>query len=933
MQQPVLRHLRVSLALILFAALVSAPASAQRSRAPAQPAQPAAQAPAQAQLVTTVEGISEYTLANGLRILLFPDASRPSTTVNITYYVGSRHEAYGESGMAHLLEHLVFKGTPTHPDIPGELTRHGGRANGTTWFDRTNYFITFPATPENLEWAVRLEADRMVNSFVRQEDLASEMTVVRNEFESGENNPFRVLMQRTMATAYEWHGYGRSTIGARADIENVPIERLKGFYRKYYQPDNAIIAISGRFDPQQTLRWVERYFGAIPRPDRTGTMQIWPTYTREPAQDGERSVTVRRVGDVQYLMASYHVPSGAHEDFAAADLIAHVLSNAPAGRLYKALVEPGKASSVGAFAFQLNEPGPLLIFAEVRTEQSLDEARAIVARVVDSLSVHPPTEEEVTRARAARIRDIQLSINNSERVGIDLTEWAATGDWRLMFIHRDRVRAVSVEDVARVARTYLVPSNRTVGLFRPEAQPQRAEIPAVPDIKALTENYRGTETIATGEAFESTNENIDARTRRTVLENGFKVALLPKQTRGNTVLVQFQQRMGSESELMHRSQQGSLAAGMLMRGTTKRGRQALTDTLARLQTQMNVGGSATLVSSSIETTRGHLMAVLQLLQEVLREPAFDAQEFETLKRQRLAGIESQRSEPGPLASIALQRHMNPYPAGHPMYVETIDETIAALTATTLDEVRAFHRNFYGFGAGGNITVLGDFDPAEVETFARGAFSGPAPARRYVRIDPVLTTPAPTSIRIDTPDKANAFFAASFNFKMRDDHPDYAPLMLGGYMFGGGFLNSRLASRLRQRDGLSYGVGGGISARPLDEIGTLGASAIYAPQNMSRLVAAFREELELAVREGFTAEEVAAAKQGWLQSRDVGRSTDGQLLNTINNGLFTERTMADAEDLEARVRAVTAAQVLAAMQKWIDPSKVSIAVGGDFKPVP
>ena len=929
MKRSVPRWIPSVLALVAIAALTPASTSAQRPRAQAAPAQ----APATAQLVTTVEGISEYTLANGLRILLFPDAARPSTTVNITYYVGSRHEAYGESGMAHLLEHLVFKGTPTHPDIPGELSRHGGRANGTTWFDRTNYFITFPATPENLEWAVRLEADRMVNSFVRQSDLSSEMTVVRNEFESGENNPFRVLMQRTMATAYEWHGYGRSTIGARADLENVPIERLRGFYQKYYQPDNAIIAISGRFAPQQTLRWVERYFGAVARPDRTGTMQIWPTYTREPAQDGERSVTVRRVGDVQYLMASYHVPSGAHEDFAAVDLLANVLSNAPSGRLYKALVEPGKASSVGAFAFQLNEPGPLLMFAEVRTEQSLDEARAILTRVVDSLAVHPPTAEEVERARSARLRDIQLSINNSESVGIDLTEWAATGDWRLMFIHRDRVRAVTVADVARVARTYLIPSNRTVGLFRPDAQPQRAEIPAVPDIRALTANYRGVETIATGEAFESTHENIDARTRRIQLDNGFKIALLPKQTRGNTVLVQFQQRMGSERDLMNRSAHGALTAGMHMRGTTKRSRQAVSDTLARLQAEMNVGGSATLANGSIETTRGNLMTVLRLMHEVLREPAFDAQEFETLKRQRLAGLESQRSEPGPLASIALSRHMSPYPVGHALYTQTIDETIADLTATTLEHVRAFYRDFYGFGPGGNITVLGDFDAAELEAFARGAFGASPPNRRYVRIDPVLHTPAPTTIRIDTPDKANAFFSAAFNFKMRDDNVDYAPLLLGGYMFGGGFLNSRLASRLRQRDGLSYGVGGGISARPLDEIGTLSAGAIYAPQNLARLVAAFREELERAVREGFTAEEVAAAKEGWLQGRNVGRSTDGQLLNTINNGLFLRRTMAQEADLEARVRALTPAQILAAMQKWIDPSKVSIAVAGDFPVVP
>ncbi|MXZ35514.1 MAG: insulinase family protein, partial [Acidobacteria bacterium] len=203
--------------------------------------------------VTSVEGITEYRLDNGLRVLLFPDPSKPTITVNITYLVGSLHESYGETGMAHLLEHLVFKGTPRHPNIPQELTEHGARPNGTTWFDRTNYFETFRATDKNLDWALDLEADRMINSFIAKKDLDSEMTVVRNEFERGENNPFRILMQRSLASAFLWHNYGKSTIGARSDIENVSIDRLKAFYRKYYQPDNAVLLVAGKFEVASTL--------------------------------------------------------------------------------------------------------------------------------------------------------------------------------------------------------------------------------------------------------------------------------------------------------------------------------------------------------------------------------------------------------------------------------------------------------------------------------------------------------------------------------------------------------------------------------------------------------------------------------------------------------------------------------------------------------
>src|SRR5947208_6887041 len=236
--------------------------------------------------ITSVEGITEYQLENGLRILLFPDSSQAKVSVNMTVLVGSRQEGYGETGMAHLLEHMVFKGTPKHPHVPKELQEHGAQFNGSTSSDRVNYFETLAATDENLEFAIDLEADRLVNSNIRREDLDSEMTVVRNEFERGENSPARVLMERIEAAAYDWHNYGKSTIGNRSDIERVPVENLRAFYRKYYRPDKVVLIVAGRFDEARALAVVERYLGSLPRPAR----QLDDTYTEEPAQDGERTV-------------------------------------------------------------------------------------------------------------------------------------------------------------------------------------------------------------------------------------------------------------------------------------------------------------------------------------------------------------------------------------------------------------------------------------------------------------------------------------------------------------------------------------------------------------------------------------------------------------------------------------------------------------------
>src|SRR5580698_3918452 len=247
------------------------------------------------QRVTSVEGITEYAYPNGLHELLFPDQSKPKVTVNITYLVGSRYEGNGETGMAHLMEHMLFLRTKDGRDVKNELTTHGAQWNGTTWYDRTNYFEIVTATDENLSWAIQLEADRMENMRIEKALLDTEMTVVRNEFEMGENSPTNILYQRTLGAAYTYHSYGRPTIGTKSDIENVPIERLDAFYHKYYQPDDAVLTIAGQFDSAKVLALVAQAFGSIPRPTRTLTK----TYTVEPTQEGERSVTLRRVGDIQ----------------------------------------------------------------------------------------------------------------------------------------------------------------------------------------------------------------------------------------------------------------------------------------------------------------------------------------------------------------------------------------------------------------------------------------------------------------------------------------------------------------------------------------------------------------------------------------------------------------------------------------------------------
>ncbi len=873
--------------------------------------------------VASVEGITEYGLQNGLRALLFPDPSKPTITVNITYLVGSRHESYGETGMAHILEHLVSYGSPRHPDAKKEQQDRGASRNATTSWDRTNYFEVFPSSEENLEWALDLEADRMLNAFVRKEILESQMSVVRNEYEAGENVPQAVLSQRMLGVAFEWHNYGKTTIGAKSDIEGVPIERLLDFYKRYYRPDNAVLVVAGKFDESKALSLLAKLFGPLRKPDAP----VPETYTAEPTQDGERSVTLRRVGDVQHVGMLHKIPAAAHADSSLMSLVAGILTNAPSGRLHKALVETKKAVNVGGGPALLREPGFLGLSAAVRKDGSSDEVRQTMARILDGISQDPFTTEEVDRSRAQLLRNIDLSLTNSDQVGLALTQWAAAGDWRLQFIHRDRIRGARPEDVQRAALAYLRPSNRTVGLFIPEDSPARAEIPKTPEIKALVRDYRGEQALAQGEAFDPTPENVDKRTLWPTLGNGMKLALLPKKTRGATVSVLLRLSLGSEQSLKGRAADAQLAAQMLMRGTTQRTRQQIQDELSRLKCQMNVFGGGSGVSLTLQTIAASLPDALRLAADVLRAPAFPADEFEQLRASSLASYENMRQAPEPLAQTALAKHLSPYPADDVRHVRMPDEEIAALKGATLEGARKFHEDFYG-ASHGELAAVGDFDPEQVRRLASELFASWKSPSPYLEVRRAYQKVPAERKLIQTPDKTNAMFVAGQLVNLSDRHKDYAALVLANYMLGG-HSASRLYVRIRAKEGLSYGVGSSFSADAREERAQWLAFAITNPANIDKVESAFRDEVARARKEGFSAEELDAAKQGWLQSRNVQRSQDTQLASRLAQHRHEGRTMSFDAELERRVAALTPLECSEALRRHIDPAQLTLIRGGDF----
>ena len=876
------------------------------------------------QKVSSVEGITEYAYPNGLHLLLFPDTSKPKVTVNIAYLVGSRHEGYGETGMAHLIEHMLFLRTKDGRDIKKDLTDHGANWNGTTSYDRTNYFETIPAGDDNLRWALGLEAERMVNVRMEKQLLDTEMTVVRNEFEAGENNPIGVLLKRVQAEAYSFHNYGKSTIGNRSDIEHVPIERLAAFYQKYYQPDNALLVVAGNFDASKALAWVADSVGKIPKPQRA----LEPTYTVEPTQDGERAVTLRRVGDTPVLMAAYHVPAATHPDRPAIEVLADILGDSPSGRLYKALVDNKKASFVGVFNQQVHDPGIFVAAALMRPEQSLEDAKQGLLKTVEDLANEAPSKEEVEKAKTRILKQIDLLLTDSERVGITLTESAASGDWRLLFYGRDEIKKVSEQDVLRVAKAYFKESNRTLGEFIPTKNPDRSEVTEAPTASAVLRGYTGGASVSEGESFSPTPANIESRVIRKKLPSGLKLVMLPKKTRGGTVVARINLRFGDEKSLAGKAAIGGLAGSTLMRGTKNKSRQQIQDESDRLKANIGVSGGGTGATGSIQTIEANLEGTLRLVAEILREPTFPENEFEQVRQQNLTAIENSRSEPNLLASLEFGRHMNPYPRTDVRYVGTPDEQMEDLKKVTLDDVRKFHRQFYG-ASEGELVVVGQFDAAQVEKLATELFGNWKSQSRYERLTNNYHKVDPIDRKIETPDKTNALFLAGVNFKMTDDDPDYAAMTLANYILGGSG-GSRLFKRIRDKEGLSYGVGSGFGAPTKDDNATLTANAISNPQNAPKVEVSLKDELSRTVKDGFTADEVAAAKKSWLEERTVQRSQDQALLGTLAVRERWDRTMHWDEALEAKVAELTPQEISDAFRRHVDPSSLTVVKAGDYK---
>ncbi|MBI3228712.1 MAG: insulinase family protein, partial [Burkholderiales bacterium] len=640
----------------------------------------------------------------------------------------------------------------------------------------------------------------------------------------------------------------------------------QNFYRQYYQPDNAVLVVAGKFDANKTLAQISKRFGSIAKPKRI-LPQAW---TVEPTQDGERSVVVRRVGSTQIVAVGYKIPAALHDDGDALIAAGDMLAGSANARLHKLLVESGKAAQVFSYSKNGIDPGLILIAAVVKQGDAIEPVQAAIIDAMENFQA--PSAEELERYQRRMALRYEELLNDPASTAQALSEASAQGDWRLLFKGRDDLQKLTLAKISAASKKYFLRDNRIVASFIPDDKPQRVEIPAAPSVAQALADYKPRLAQKAAEEFDPSQANIDARTQRSKI-GGVKIALLPKSSRGDQVVVEMQLHYGDAENTKGKLWAATFARAMLTKGTSKFNRQQLADEMDKVK----LSGSP----SNFQTTKENLVAALDLACHVMREPTFPESEFVQMKQQFKVALAQKKTDPQSLATNALQEYFNPWPAEDMRAYMSIDQQLASLEKLTLAEVKDFYQQFHG-ASHGEVAIVGAFDVAQAKDALQRCFANWPSKANYVRLDDKNKAVAATRQIIPAPDKENAVYMARVNLDLGRDDDDFALMMLADHMFGGSGMSSRLGERARQKDGLSYGIGSQIHAGEFDRAGSLSISAIVAPQNVTKLEAAIKEELQKTLQNGFSASELAQAKSGLLQQRRLARTEDGALASGLNS---------------------------------------------------
>lgn len=925
-------------ALALLLACVSSPKPAPATTEQNAPTPPQNEpAPYQATIASDkVDGdVREVVLSNGLRVLLKEDRAAPVATLVVYYRAGSRNEVTGITGSAHLLEHLLFKGSKQFPGreaIWGGLSRVGASFNATTYYDRTNYFETLPI--EHLPFAIALEADRMRNATFTDADRQSEMTVVRNELERGENNPGRVLGQAVWAQSIVSHPYHHPVIGWRSDVENMPTTELRAFYERFYRPDNAVVVVVGDINKDDVLKLIVEQFGKHP-----GGNTFPEIYTTEEKQRGERRVVIRKPGELGIVELGWKLPAAKSPDVVPLKVLQLILAGtleinemgdplAPgiSNRLYRALVETQLSTGVSMDYTLMIDPSVGTISARVRPGVTHEAVEKAIRAEIEKLRTTPVTPEELKRAKNRARAAFGLSQDGTYGQAMALGYFGLVSNWRFVREFADRVDKVTAEDVKRVANEFFSDDATTVGWFVPipageqkttslhdELRPHgRATLRDVDDAAEARE--------VTERALAGGGSDAASRIRKKTLSNGMRVVVLENKSTP-TFALSGNVDAGSSFETRETLGIAGITAEMLSRGTKKRDKFAIAAQLEEVGAGLGIGGGFEAASLSAFALREDLDRVLDVLSEQILEPSFPADELEKVKTQRIARLKQDEDSTAVKGRRALYQAL--YPPGHPFYWENLDTSVAAVSKVKVDDVKRWWSTQWGPDRT-VIAIVGNVDADAVFAGLERRFGTWKPVGKRAVEAPIPPLGEAKRIDVFMPDKSNVdLFLAHRGDVLRTDE-DYYATMLANHVLGSG-VSGRLFRRVRNELGLTYGIGSGLSTGRI--AGPWSISLTVNPNAIAPSLEAVQQVLAGWEKDGATEEELADAKTSITGLYKVGLATNGGLASVLAQyeslGLGAEFITEHPK----RVQAVTREQVNAAIKKHFFPGKLTTVASG------
>lgn len=871
-------------------------------------------------------GITEYRLrSNGMKILISPNHAAPVITFMVVYHVGSRNEAPGNTGSAHLLEHMLFnKSTknfgkanhkPTFQEVLYEAGADYSSSNMTTWYDRMNGYSTLPSG--KLGTAMKIEADRLGRALILDSERQPEMSVVRNEYEIGENSPYRALDKAVIAQAILAHPYHWNTIGYRSDIEGVTTEKLREHYRDFFYPDNAEAILVGDFEPAAALALFDRTFGAFPRSKKP----IPQVITVEPPQEGERRVIIRRPGQVGIVEIAYMRPNALDPDFVPLDVLSTILAAGVNARLYQALVEPGLASDVDSWNYTLHDPYPIVVQATVAQGRAPEEVERAMKAALYRVGKEGVSATELKRAKSQLEVSVVRGRDGTYELASALGEAVASASWKWFVGYVDAVRAVSAEDVKRVAAKYLVPDHASVGWFVPAADEKEVKVGLAP---APTRSKRP----GAGGASEAAAAGFAGRTLHRVLRNGLTLDVVvnravPMASLQGTV---FAGRMEAPAG---KPAVPDLTAMMLTRGTRTLDKRAIAARLDGVGAQLRVTAGvteATILGSSLSRD---VRLLLGTLADQLANPSFADSEVAKAKVEMRANVLRNSESTAARGLDRLTRLA--YPEGHPFRAPTTEAMLASLDKTKADDLRAFWGERYT-GAGTILAVVGDVDPEAVAATVDSLFGGMDRGARPSHEAPPTAPNAPERVIETMRGKANVDFLYGQASGLKRNDPDYEAALVANAALGQSSLTSRIGKRVRDTEGLSYN----LYSRwfwPDYVDGLWAVDVAVAPQNVAKALRSTKEEIDRYAREGITDGEVATQREYFAGNYLVRLGTNAGVAAALCTAEKFGYGPAYLDEFPKRIRAVTKTQVDDVLHRRFHPDRMHLVVAGDLDSIP